>query len=174
MKLLFILVRIIIFWRVDQRNLASWPKEFGDLTKIIWRVGKCNFGELVFWRVDQHPYIYIYIYRRCFCVVTYVLFQRFEIMAIQIFCRNNWKFYELLFVYETFVWVILWPMGVTNHRIWVALSLTYNLIEKSSLNSILIQILINFWGGVVLVLSIVFIGLGWESVCIRLSSLSLL
>ena len=32
--------------------------EFGDLTKIIWRVGKSNFGELVFWRVDQHPFFF--------------------------------------------------------------------------------------------------------------------
>ena len=29
--------------------------ELGDLTKGIRRVGKSNFGELVFRRVDQHP-----------------------------------------------------------------------------------------------------------------------
>ena len=28
--------------------LASWPMEFGELTKITWRLDQSNFGELVF------------------------------------------------------------------------------------------------------------------------------
>ena len=48
-------IKLFYFWRVDQRILASWPETFGELTKIIWRHDQRNVGELVFWRVDQHP-----------------------------------------------------------------------------------------------------------------------
>ena len=41
--------KYFIFWRVNQSSLATWQKEFGELTKIIKRLDQSNFGELFVW-----------------------------------------------------------------------------------------------------------------------------